>query len=452
MLDAIHAVPDAARWPTSWDRFCESIDPKWVTEALEATGKASARRRRLPAEQVVWVVIGMGLLRDRSIAACVDQLGLAVSTREGQPVVAPSAIAQARARLGDEPMKWLFERIARRWGHESASRDRWHGLAVYGVDGTKLAAADTPQNVEEFGRHTGGGGDSAFPLLRVVALMALRSRMLVEVRFGSHSKESEVALARPLWSELPDHSLVIVDRGFFAAPVLVPIAASGTERHWLTRANSNTRYEVVEHLGDGDAIVEMTIDEKYTRKLYPDLPQKWRIRAVRYQRPGHDPQTLLTSMLDPVRYPAAELAALYHERWELELMFDEIKTHQLRAESALRSHHPSGVRQELWGILLAYNLVRREIERIAGRVDLPPKRISFLAALHLICEEWSWASAPSARGGNLGKALVNLEAKIKRFILPERRSDRSFPRAVKIARSRYPSKAAQARREGSDAN
>ena len=118
----------------------------------------------------------------------------------------------------------------------------------------------------------------------------------------------------------------------------------------------------------------------------------------------------------------------------------------------LRSQHPSGVRQELWGILLAYNLVRREIERIAVRADLPPRRISFLAALHLICEEWSWASAPRARGGNLGKALVNLEAKIKRFILPERRSDRSFPRAVKIARSAYPSKAALARREGSDAN
>ena len=395
----------------------------------------------------MWVVIGMGLLRDRSIVSCVDQLGLAISTREGQPVVAPSAIAQARARLGEEPMKWLFERVGRHWGHESASRDRWHGLAVYGADGTKLAAADTPENAEEFGRHAEG----AFPALRVVALMALRSRLLVEVQFGSYSKHSEVALARPLWSELPDHSLAIVDRGFLAAPVLVPIAAAGTERHWLTRANSNTRYDVVEQLREGDAIVDMTVDAR-TRALYPDLPQKWRMRAVRYQRPGHEPQTLLTSMLDPARYPAAELAALYHERWELELMFDEIKTHQLRAQSVLRSQQPSRVRQEIWGILLAYNLVRREIERIAARANLPPRRISFLAALHLVCEEWAWASAPRAKGGTLGRDLANLEAKIKRFILPERRPDRSFPRAVKVARSRYPSRAVLARQEARDAN
>lgn len=449
MLSGLHDVPNAAPWPASWERFSESIDATWVMAALEATGSASVRRRRLPAEQVIWLVIGMGLLRDRSMADVVDHLGLALSDGSGRAIVAPSAVTQARARLGEAPMRWLFSETARRWGHESASGDRWSGLALYGVDGTKLYAPDTKSNEDAFGRHVGGAGASAFPMVRLVALMALRSRTIVEATVGSFANESEVAMARPLWSQLPDHSLVIVDRGFLAAPVLYPIAATGTERHWLTRANRNTRYDVVVQHADGDALVEMTIDDKHTRKLYPELPTKWRMRAVSYQRAGHERQTLLTSMLDPDKYPAAQLAALYHERWELELMFDDLKTHQLKAEPVLRSRHASGVLQELWGILLAHNLVRREIERIARRAGVPPRRISFTAALLLVCEEWAWASLASAKAGALPKALHNLEAKIRRFILPERRSARSYPRAVKNSRSRYPTKSTVARRGNS---
>ena len=446
MLSGLKDVPGATAWPASWERFSESIDPSWVQTALTATGKASVRRRRLPAEQVVWLVIGMGLLRNRSMVEVVDHLHLALGDGAGQAVVAPSAVAQARARLGEEPMRWLFREVSRRWGHASADRDRWRGLALYGVDGTRLYAADTEPNVAELGRLIGGGGESAYPVVRLVALMSLRSRMLVSVEFGSFANMSEVAMARPLWSELPDRSLAIVDRGFFTAPILHPIAASGTERHWMTRANSHTRYQVIEQLGKGDAIVEMTIDQS-TRDRYPELPIKWRMRALNYQRTGHAPQILLTSMTDHHAYPASELAALYHERWELELMFDDLKTEQLKSETVLRSKHPEGVRQELWGILLAHNLVRREIERIAERAKVPPRRISFVAALHLVCEEWAWATLPSAKAGNIPKNLANLEAKISRFILPERRSERSYPRAVKIARSRYPTKSTVDRRK-----
>ena len=441
MLSQIAEIPGAARWPASWERFAASLDAEWIERALVTTGKASVRRRRLPAEQVLWLVIGMGLMRDRSIVAVVDQLGLALTGRDGEPVVAPSAVSQARARLGDEPLRWLFRETGKCWGHASADRDRWRGLALYGVDGTTLYAADTPTNVAELGYHMSGADcPSAFPMVRIVALLALRSRMLVEAATGSYAKTSEIAMAQSLWSELPNDALVIVDRGFFQASVLVPIAASGTERHWLTRARKNTRWEVIEQLAEGDAIVEMTITDSETRAAHPDLPRKWRMRAVRYQRPGAEEQTLLTSLLDAKKYPASELAALYHERWELELMFGDLKTTQLRAEPVLRSQHPVGVRQELWGILIAHNLVRREIERIAERAKVPPLRISFIAALALVCEEWSWATLPSAKAGTLPKALANLEEKIKRFILPERRSYRSYPRALKVARFKFPSK------------
>lgn len=441
MLNGIIEIPEAAKWPASWERFSDSIDADWVRQAIEIAGKASVRRRRLPAEQVVWLVIGMGLMRDRSIAAVVDHLGLALSRHDGEPVVAPSAVSQARARLGEEPLRWLFRETGQRWGHQSASRDRWRGLALYGVDGTSLYAADTPANVEKFGRHMSGADlPSAFPMVRVVALLALRSRVLVDASVGSFAKMSEVAAARSLWPQLPDQSLAIVDRGFLHAPILVPIAATGKERHWLTRATKSTRWEVVESIAEGDEIVEMTIGDRNTRARYPDLPEKWRVRAIRYQRPGSEPQTLLTSLLDATKYPASELVTLYHERWELELMFRDIKTTQLRASAVLRSQRPVGVMQELWGILLAHNLVRREIERIADRAKVPPLRISYIAALALICAEWHWATLPSAKAGALPKALANLEHKLKRFILPERRSQRSYPRALKVARYKFPSK------------
>jgi len=119
-----------------------------------------------------------------------------------------------------------------------------------------------------------------------------------------------------------------------------------------------------------------------------NVPAVWKVRAVRYQRKGFPPSTLLTSLLEPVAYPAEELIALYHERWELEVGYDEIKTHLLEREEAIRSKTPSGVRQELWGIGLAYNLVRLEMERAADEVGAPPSRISFVNALALIRNAW----------------------------------------------------------------
>lgn len=137
MLGPFKGMPSADE--SAFERFRKSIDSKWIDEALEATGTATLRRRRLPAEQVVWLVLGMALYRHRPIDDLVSRLDL-VLPESGHSSVAKSAIAQARARLGDEPMKWLFERCSSKWGHESARRHEWRGLALYGVDGTtKLA-------------------------------------------------------------------------------------------------------------------------------------------------------------------------------------------------------------------------------------------------------------------------------------------------------------------------
>jgi len=140
--DAFECVAEVV--PGELKRFQAHIDPVWIEEALEATGTATVRRRRLPADQVVWMVLGMGLLRDDAIERVVDSLDLALPGRSG--LVAKSAIAQARQRLGDEPLAYLFATTAAAWADKSADRHRWRGLALYGADGTTLRVADTAEN------------------------------------------------------------------------------------------------------------------------------------------------------------------------------------------------------------------------------------------------------------------------------------------------------------------
>ena len=151
----------------------------------------------------------------------------------------------------------------------------------------------------------------------------------------------------------------------------------------------------------------------------------------------------LQRLLHPVRCDPSDKArrkivGLYHERWELELGYDEIKTEMLDREETLRSKSPSAVTQELWGILIAYNLVRLEMERVAEEAHVEPTRISFVAALHLIVDEWMWLAVTSP--GAIPSRLRDLRGNLKRYILPLRRTERSYPRAVKVKMSNYPRK------------
>ncbi len=416
------------------DRFRSSLDPDWIDEALAATGTATVRRRRLPAEQVVWLVLGMGIYRNKPITEIAAELDLVLPGSRG-PRAASSSVTQARSRLGDEPIRWLFERCAEAWAHDSARRHAWRGLAVYGVDGTTLRLPDSDANREHFGCHVSCRGESGYPMARLVTLMALRSHLLAAARFGPQST-GELTYARELWPLIPDRSLAIVDRNFLSAAVLIPIAAHGHCRHWLTRAKSDTVWKTIRTLGRGDWLVEKEV-HRNARTEHPDLPPRWEMRAIRYQRKGFKPQTLLTSMVDPATYPAAEVIALYHERWEIELGYGEVKTVMLAREETTRSRTPRGVSQELWGLALAYNLVRLEMERMAAEAGVTPDRISFKGAL--MCIEHALLTLSLDSSGRIPEHLRRLRADVAHFILPKRRQ-RSYPRAVKIKMSNYPRK------------
>ena len=435
---ALEAVGSGERG-ASFEIFARSLDPQWIEAALAATGSASVRRRKLPAEQVVWIVIGMGLFRDRSIQEVVHHLDLVLPGRAPgarRPAATSSGVVQARDRLGAAPLKALFEQTAARWAGASADAHRWRGLSLYGVDGSALRIPDTPENEAAFGRPASSRGKASYPQLRLVALMVLRSHLLAGLALGAWSV-GEATLAEPLWAKLPDHSLTILDRGFLAYALLHRLATSGVERHWLIRAKSNLKWRTLQQRGENDQLVEITVSRQ-ARRTHPDLPETLAVRAIRYQRKGFRPQTLLTSLLDPVTYPAAEVAQLYHERWELELGFDEIKTHALEREETLRCRAPERVLQEVWGLAIAYNLVRLHMQEVARRAGLVPSRISFRHALLLLRGFWlttAWATAP----GNLPRRLDDLHQELALLVIPPRRP-RRYPRAVKIKMSSYPRK------------
>lgn len=420
--------------PESFESFSRHLDEAWIEEALLSTGTSTVRRRRLPSEQVVWLVLGMALMRDKPVADVVDHLELALPARKGN-VMAASGVHMARRRIGSEPLEWLFWRSATEWAERSAARERWRGLSLWALDGTTLRVPDSDENRDRFGGQPAGEkgrGDSGYPQLRLVVLMALRSHVIAAARFGPYLTD-ERTHAEDLWSSLPDRSLVILDRNYLQGSVMAR-SDEARDRHWLMRAKTNTTYRTIERLGISDFLVEKEMTW-HTRTKEPTVPRTIVMRAIEY-RLGREKRILLTSLLDAKKYPATEIVALYRERWEIELGYDEMKTELLDREETIRSKTPDGVAQELWGILVAYNLVRVEIERIADELKVAPLRISFVEALRLMRELWMW-SAITRTPGAIPSRLTTMAARISRLVLPPRRSSRSYPRTVKIKMSNY---------------
>jgi hypothetical protein len=419
--------------PLNLDLFRRNISPEWVDAALSATGTATMRKRRLPAEQVLWVVLGMSLFRDRPLEDVVSKLDLALPS-DGK-TIARSSIAQARKRLGSEPLQWLFERCSEKWACQSADEHRWRGMSLYAIDGTSFRVPDSKENREAFGGHRARNGThSAYPMVRMASLMAVASHVLVGANFGPYEGTQELQFARPLLDKIPENSLTILDRGFFGAPFLKAIE-DGPNRNWLVRGRSNMSVRVVKTLGPRDELVEFKTSHQ-ALKQDPNLPKTFVVRRLHYKKRGFDRVILLTSLLESAQFPRDELVDLYHQRWEIEIGYDEIKTELLEREEAIRSKTAVGVRQELWGILLVYNLIRVEMERTAREAKVEPTRISFVESLRLIRDEWMWLSVSQSPGA-IPKKLRELRANIKRYILPKRRTKRRSPREVKIKMSNY---------------
>ena len=415
------------------DAFAKHVPEEWVKEAVKQTGRASLRTRRFPAEQAVWLVLGIGLQRNRSIHDVCDKLDLAFPDSDGEfPPLAISSIIKAKERLGSEPMRYLFKTTAEQW-EKQTDFEEVCGLKLLSVDGTYLKTHNTEEN-QTFGFAQKG---ASFPSVLAVTLMSTRSHLISDAAFGPVTN-SEISYARQLVGSAPDNSLTLFDRGFMSAELFSSWHGAGNNSHWLTPIKANTRYDVMQRYSDHDFLVELPVSPQQ-QKLAPYLGQVWQARLILIPHPKGEIKGFITSCLCPERYPFNDLVGAYWQRWEIERSYGELKQYQLQNKPTLRSKKKEGVYQEVWGILTSYNIVRLEMAEIAKQHDVEPLRISFINALFLIMDEFIWAS-DSRSPGAIPKHLKTLRENGKRLILPKKRDRPAYPRAVLKRPAKYPNK------------
>lgn len=332
--------------PFEWNRLGQHLPYAWIEQAVRASGSASIRRRRLPAQQVVWLVIALALYRHQSISEVVDGLELALPAPDA-PFVSKSAIAQARQRTGAAPLAWLFHESARHWVAQDQAQYLFKGFSLFAMDGTMLRTADSAANRKHFGAsvavHDRVGSS---PQLRAVTLTAIPTHLVRDVEFGPYDV-NEMISARQLIPRVPGNSITVFDKGFLSAQLLCNLVLGGENRHFIIPAKSNTRWEVLS--GEpGDQMVRMRVSPQ-ARKACPELPESWRARAVLAVDARGRQRTLLTSLSDRQRFKAADIVSCYERRWQIETSYHELKQSMLGMELTLRSQTVDGVYQEFWG-------------------------------------------------------------------------------------------------------
>lgn len=408
-----------------------------VDEVIEATGRREQRNRLLPAHLSVYYVLAMTLFSSAGYEEVMRSLteGLAWASDGEEEYELPSqvAISKARARLGPEPLEELFDRACVPLATPATRGAFYRDWRLVSIDGTTIDVADTDANAAVFGRAgTGRGDGSAFPQVRVVALGECGTHAVIAARMDSYTV-GEVTLAKALLTALRPGMLCLADRGFTAHPLFSAAAATGAVLVW--RAKSNAVLPVLERLPDGSFRSELVASTDKRRR-----EDVLGVRVVEYTiddhgRPAAAGTTyrLVTTLLDPDTAPAGELAALYAQRWEIESIFDELKTHQRGPRVILRSRTPAGVYQEAWGYLCVHYALRALIHATAEHHDLDPDRISFTRALH--------AARRSVRTGltgtvNLALALRRATSELLHGLLPVRRP-RANARVVRRKMSNY---------------
>lgn len=356
-----------------------------VHEVLKREGRQSQRQRQLPAHVMVYYVIALALYMEvsygevlRCLLEGLEWIGLPVRRirRTG-----PSGISQARSRLGVEPLKRLYDEVVEPIAVEQTRGAWYRGWRLVSLDGSTLDVADEKVNDEAFGRPGAARGASGYPQVRFAALVECGTHVLFGAQEGPYGT-SEIELARSVLQRLRPGMLCLADRNFYSFALWRQAAATGAELVW--RVKRNAVLPCVERLEDGS----------YLSKIYPSDKDRRKdrhavlVRVIEYRLeglPDAEPlYRLLTTILLPNLAPARELAALYHERWEIETSLDELKTHLRGRRIVLRSKTPELVRQEFYGLLLAHYAVRGLMHEAALQAELDPDELSFVHAVRVI--------------------------------------------------------------------
>ncbi len=413
--------------------FTQNIPVEWVASALDLSTQATIRRRRLPADQVLWLVLGMALFRDEPVHEVARRLNICAQGLATDHLLARSGVTEARKRLGADPVEWLFRKTGNQWGAERYCDDAWQGLQVFAVDGALLRTPDTPELRDHFGSgNTPNERQTPFPMLRLVALMNVRSHVILDAQLSPY-RRSEMRLADEFLQQIPNHSVTLFDKGFWSAEMMLDLSGNGVNRHWLTPARKNLVSEEVVSYGKNDRLVRMKVSQQ-ARKRNPDLPTHWDVRELSYEVRGKL-KTVVTS-LPASTYSSKTVAKLYEERWEIELGFRDIKSSMQQNAVTLRSKKIDLVYQEVWGLLLAYNMIRREASQAAEAFGRAPSDIRFKPACQYIAVQLIVMAAANPISAT-GRRLAELRASVGGMFL-DHRPRPSRPRTVKISKTRYP--------------
>lgn len=412
--------------PTKPETLADILPIELINEAYALSDTVTLRKRKLTLESLVWLLVGMALYNDKSIRDVVNHLDIV--DREGKSFVAPSALTQRRQQLGEQAVADVFRLMSQRWCQQ-AQLPHWNGLRLLGVDGVVWRTPESEENTQAFSRQKG----TQYPQVRMVCQMELSSHLITASAFDDYAV-NEMVLAEQLIDDTPDHSLTLFDRGFYSLGLLHAWQRAGTERHWLIPLKKNTQYRVERSLGRNDKLVVLTSSPQ-ARKRWPVLPEQVQARLVTRKINGKD-FSVLTSMTDPMRFPAADIGSLYGHRWEIELGYREQKQFMLGNRLTLRSRKPELIRQELWGVLLSYNLVRYQMVEMCFSLkgDYLPYQLSFNGAL--ACVTRLLVGLPYSTPGAIPRQLKHAQDMARSLILAPRR-ERTYPRMVKPRPQRY---------------
>jgi hypothetical protein len=387
MARTLAALPEGSRITDyiSLGVITKTFPLKRVRCVLAATGKASQRERDLPAHVVVYYAIALGLYLHssyREVLRCLlEGVQWLLDPAVALKVAGNSGISQARTRLGWEPLRQLHDEVVNPIA-VAATKGAWYrGLRLVSVDGSTLEVADESANSKAFGRPGASRGQSAFPQLRFVSLVENGTHVLFGTQMGPYSS-GEITLAKGVLSALRKGMLCLADRQFFGFELWQQARATGADLLWRIKINARLPRE--QQLGDGSflsRIYRTDSDRRHQRNALSVRVIEYRLQGVSDAEPIY---RLLTSLLDPAQAPATELAALYHERWEIETALAELKTHLRGAKIVLRSKTPDLVRQEFYGLMMAHFAIRGLMHEAALKADTDPDQLSFLHAVRVI--------------------------------------------------------------------
>jgi hypothetical protein len=425
------------------------ITPELVDEVIGLSGCREKRQRLLPARAVVYFVLGLCLFSGADSCAppgyrsVMRWLTNGLRHLNGFRLPTSSALTRARQRLGSKPLELLFDLRRGPLARTGTAGAFAFGLRLVAWDGTGIDVADTPQNAREFGVTQGGN-----PQIRLLALTECGTHAIIDAAFDGAGKASEHKLARRLLHALGPGMLLLADRNFAGYELWGLVTATGADMAW--RIKKNLVFPPARVLADGSFLSVMPTPAENLRrgqarargKLLPGLPQGHLVRIIEYTvtvttadgRTRAEPFRLATTLLDHQQAPAARLAAAYHERWEIENSYGELKTRLRGAGFILRSRAPDLACQELFAFLTVYQALCALRAQAAALAGTGPDRVSFTVTVR-IARDYASAVLPPAPDEARRTAIRDIIA----GLLPPRR-DRHCERVSKPPRNTFPAK------------